>query len=466
MTRKYAIVDIETTGGHLRRDKITEIAIIIHDGVQIQRTFQTLVHPGRTIPPHISRLTGITNEMLIDAPRFYEVAKQVVQLTAGCIFVAHNARFDYTFIKKAYESLGYTYTRKQLCTVRMSRMIHTDLRRHGLDALCRHYDLDVNHRHRAFDDAMATTRIFEKMLGAQSGPEAVNDIINYGIKASRLPAAITLEQLHALPETCGVYYLHNEFNQVIYVGKSINIKKRIMQHFADNTAKANRLQQRVHDITYAETGSELVALLLEQKEIKRLQPEVNRALRKKLFPFALYYYLDSDGYLKIQAEKIKKNTPEGYTIVKEYPKLKYAKAHLEALIEEFELCQHHCGDKNGIGQCFYSKVGQCRGACSGLESPEDYNPRAMQAIRYLQRVVKDNFFVVDQGREAEEKAVVLVEDGMVQGYGYVSEGTVISHIDTVRDIIEPLPPTRDAQRIVHWYVKEKKMEQLIEIQPT
>ncbi len=466
MTRKYAIVDIETTGGHLRRDKITEIAIVLYDGKQVIETFQSLIHPGRSIPSHISRLTGITDEMLVDAPRFYEVAKKVVELTEGCIFVAHNARFDYTFIKRAYESLGYTYTRKQLCTVRMSRMVNPDLRRHGLDALCRHYDLAVQNRHRAFDDAMATVKIFAKMIEAQAGPDAVNDIINYGIRASRLPAAITLEQLHALPESCGVYYLHNEFNQVIYVGKSINIKKRIMQHFADNTAKANRLQQRVHDITYAETGSELVALLLEQREIKRLQPEVNRQLRKKLFPFALYHFLDDDGYVHIKAEKLKKKSPKGYQVIKEYPKLRYAKAHLDGLIQEFELCQHRCGDKTGMGSCFNAKIGECRGACSGLEAPETYNLRAMEAINYLQRVVKDNFFIVDQGREAEEKAVVLVEDGMVQGYGYMSEGTVISHIDSVRDIIEPLPPTRDAQRIVHWYVKEKKMERLVEIQST
>ena len=461
MTRKYAIVDIETTGGHLRRDKITEIAIVLHDGTQVLETFQSLVHPGRSIPPHISRLTGITDEMLVDAPKFYEVARQVVEWTEGCIFVAHNARFDYTFLKRAFESLGYTYTRKQLCTVRLSRMVNPDLRRHGLDALCRHYDVRMSNRHRALDDALATACIFQEMLGGQSGPGAVENIVNYGIKASRLPPAITLEQLHDLPESCGVYYLHNEFEQVIYVGKSINIKKRIMQHFADNTAKANRLQQRVHDITFLETGSELVALLVEQEEIKRLQPDVNRQLRKKLFPFALYQFIDNEGYVHLKAEKLKKRTPEGYQVIKEYPKLKYAKGHLEGLIEEFNLCQHRCGDKTGIGACFNTRIGTCQGACIGHEIPESYNVRAREAISYLQRTVKDNFFIVDQGREAEEKSVVLVEDGQVQGYGYLSEGTVISHVESLRDVIEPLPHNRDAQRIVHWYVKEKKMEKLV-----
>ena len=463
MTRKYAIIDIETTGGNIRRDKITEIAIVLHDGNQQLDVFHTLINPGRSIPSHISRLTGITDEMLVDAPRFYEVARDIVEWTQGNIFVAHNARFDYTFLKRAYDSLGYTYTRKQLCTVRLSRMVNPDLRRHGLDALCHYFDISVPKRHRALDDALATAQLFEKMMAAQEGPEAVNEIINYGIKASRLPATISLEQLHDLPETCGVYYLHNQFNQVIYVGKSINIKKRIMQHFADNTAKASRLQQRVHDITYAETGSELVALLLEEQEIKRLQPDVNRQLRRKLFPFALYYFLDEEGYVHIRAEKLKKHPPPGYAIIKEYPKLRYAKGHLEGLIEEFSLCQHRCGDKTGVGACFNTKIGQCLGACTGDESPDSYNGRAMEAINYLQRNVKDNFFIIDQGREQEEKSVVLVQDGQVQGYGYISEGTVISHVDALHDVIEPITNTRDAQRIVHWYVREKKMEKVIPI---
>ncbi|MCB0665035.1 MAG: GIY-YIG nuclease family protein, partial [Saprospiraceae bacterium] len=265
MTRKYAIVDIETTGGMIRRDKIIEIAIAIHDGNQIIEQFESLINPGRSISKQITMLTGITNEMLVDAPRFYEIARRIVEMTEGCVFVAHNVRFDYTFIKKAYQDLGYNYTRKQLCTVRLSRMLTPELRRHGLDALCHFYNISVHQRHRAMGDVQATAMIFEKLLN-KGAANAVDEIINYGIKASRLPASISLEQLHDLPESCGVYYLYNEFDEVIYVGKSINIKKRIMQHFGDNTAKANKLAQRVHDISFELTGSELVALLLEEQE--------------------------------------------------------------------------------------------------------------------------------------------------------------------------------------------------------
>ena len=461
MERKYAIVDIETTGGVLKRDKIIEFAVAIHDGREIIEQFQTLVDPGRSLPGNISMLTGITNEMLVDQPRFFEIARQIVEMTEGCIFVAHNVRFDYSFVKEAFRRLGYTYTRKQLCTVRLSRMMLPELPKHNLDALCRYYQIPVKNRHRAMDDVLATSTVFSSLLQKKEGKEKVEDLINYGIKAARLPNTISLEQLHDLPESCGVYYFYNRYQEVIYVGKSINIKKRVMQHFAENSAKSIKLQQRVHDISYTCTGSELVALLLEEKEIKRLQPEVNRALRKKLFPFALYYFYDSDGYLHIKAEKIKKFTPKGYTIIKEYPKLAYARGHLEGLIEEFELCQHRCGDKTGVGSCFNTKIDKCHGACIGTEPPGSYNERAMEAISYLQREIKDNFFIIDRGRETEEKSVVLVEAGRFRGFGYVSEGTVITGAEGLKDNVKKMPHSRDAQRIIHWYMKEKKMEKII-----
>jgi len=460
MTRKYAIIDIETTGGMIKRDKIIEIAIAIHDGTRIIDQFESLIDPGRSLSRQITMLTGITHTMLEGAPKFYEVARQVVEMTEGCVFVAHNVRFDYTFIKKAFEELGYNYTRKQLCTVRLSRMITPHLRSHGLDALCRFHGISNDQRHRAMGDVLATAKIFENLL-QQGAHQAIDDIINYGIKASRLPASISLEELHNFPESCGVYYFYNKFQEVIYVGKSINIKKRIMQHFSDNTAKANKLAQRVHEISYEITGSELVALILEEQEIKRLQPEVNRQLRNKLFPFALYFYQAEDGYIHLIAEKIKKSIPADFKIIKEYPKLAYAKGHLDGLIEEFNLCKNKCGDKTGIGHCFNYKIGQCKGACANEEPSESYNARVMEAIGYLQRTVKDNFFIIDTGRERDEKSVVMVEKGQVTGFGYFDTGATYLTPSELRDVVKPITNSRDAQRIVHWYVKEKKMEKVL-----
>ena len=200
---------------------------------------------------------------------------------------------------------------------------------------------------------------------------------------------------------------------------------------------------------------------MEEQEIKRLQPEVNRQLRNKLFPFALYYYQAEDGYIHLIAEKIKKSIPPGFKIVKEYPKLAYAKGHLDGLIEEFELCQHKCGDKTGMGHCFNYEIGRCHGACASEERPDLYNARVMEAVEYLQRVVNDNFFIIDAGRQQEEKSVVMVEQGQVTGFGYFESGTAYLTPADLRDVVKPIKSSRDAQRIVHWYVKEKKMEKVL-----
>ncbi|MCB0669890.1 MAG: hypothetical protein KDC80_28890, partial [Saprospiraceae bacterium] len=200
---------------------------------------------------------------------------------------------------------------------------------------------------------------------------------------------------------------------------------------------------------------------LEEQEIKRLQPEINRQLRSKLFPFALYYFKDEEGYLHLIAEKIKKSIPQDYTIIKEYPKLAYARGHLTGLIEEFNLCQHRCGDRTGIGHCFNYEIGACFGACAGKESAQDYNERVEEAITYLQKVVKDNFFIIDQGRDGDEKSVVMVEEGQVAGFGYISSGTAYHTPGDLKNVIKPIQKSRDAQRIVHWYVKEKKMENVL-----
>jgi len=232
-TKLYAVVDIETTGGMARRDRITEIAIVVYDGKEIIDRFESLINPERSIPFEITRITGITDSMVADAPKFYEVAKKVIEMTEGAIFVAHNVRFDYSFIREEFASLGYTFTRRQLCTVVLSRKSFPGLRSYSLGNLIRHFDIKVANRHRAMDDVLATVDILGRILSSEEGVQKADRIINAGIKASHLPKDITMEMIHSLPESAGVYYFYNVYGQVIYVGKSINIRKRIMQHFGN-----------------------------------------------------------------------------------------------------------------------------------------------------------------------------------------------------------------------------------------
>ncbi|MFZ1678558.1 MAG: exonuclease domain-containing protein [Saprospiraceae bacterium] len=462
MERKYAIVDIETTGGLVKRDKITEIAIVLHDGHKVIDQYQTLINPERSIPAYISSMTGITDAMVADAPLFCEVAKEIVLRTEGAVFVAHNARFDYGFLREEFSRLGYAYTRKQLCTVRLSRKLLPELKSHSLDSLIRHYALHVDNRHRALDDALATAEVFKRMTGMHESVAEVSDLINMGIKEARLPTSISLEQLHQLPEGAGVYYFHDKDSKVIYVGKSIHIKKRVIQHFAEISNKSGKMQQRVHDITYEVTGSELIASLLENAEIKRLQPEINRAQRRKSFPFAIYYYFDEGGYIQMKVRKKNKiDAPGTAAILHELPDQYAAANYLRGLTDKYALCMKKTDIDTGPGACFYHQVGKCAGACLGLEDPDEYNQRVRQAVADTHKNLDEDYVIADQGRQPGESSLILISKGRVMGWGYVDNEHSISSIGDVIDHINVRHSLPEDGKFVKHYVRAGKFEKMI-----
>ena len=460
--RKYAIVDIETTGGLVKRDKITEIAIVLHDGRNVIDQYQTLINPERSIPTYISNMTGITDDMVADAPLFCEVAKEIVLRTEGAVFVAHNARFDYGFIREEFSRLGYAYTRKQLCTVRLSKKLLPHLRSHSLDSLIRHYSISINNRHRALDDALATAEVFKIMTGMNAGTEQVSDIINMGIKEARLPTSISLEQLHKLPESAGVYYFHDESGTVIYVGKSINIKKRVVQHFAEISNKSGKMQQRVHDITCHVTGSELIASLMENAEIKRLQPDINRAQRRRSFPFAIYYYFDEGGYIQMKVRKKNKiDAPGTAAVLHELPDHYSATNYLRSLTDKYGLCMKKTDIDTGPGSCFYHQVGKCGGACLGIEDPDEYNLRVRQAVADTQKNIDEDFVITDQGRQPGEASLILMSKGRVMGWGYIDQDHSISSLSDVIDHIEVRQSMPEDNKFVRHYVRAGKFEKML-----
>ena len=459
--KKYAIIDIETTGGLIKRDKITEVAIVIHDGNKIIDTYETLVNPERSIPEFISRMTGITNEMVQEAPRFFEVAREIVEITEGAVFVAHNARFDYSFIREEFKRLGYTYSRKQLCTVRLTKNVFPDLPKYGLDYLIRHFEIQVENRHRAMDDVKATVEVFERILEVQDSVGNIRDIVNLGIRESRLPDSIGLERLHNLPEATGVYYFHDQYGDIVYVGKSINIRKRVMQHFAQITNKASKMQKRVHDISFSITGSELAALLLENHEIKLHQPEINRAMRRNSYPYVLYAYLNEDGYMHLDTRKKNKMRAKDGIVLKEFSKIHGAKGTLKRLIADYSLCLNKSILSTGPGPCFNYQVQKCYGACTHEEPPEDYNERVASAINEIINTLKGSALVVDQGRENGEKALIAIQNGHYYGFGYVDEDTSLGSIHQAFDHVTPYPETPESMRIIEHFVSSNKVERVI-----
>lgn len=452
--KRYAIVDLETTGGMAKRDKITEIGIVVIEDNLIVEKYSTLVNPCRSIPQQITRITGITNEMVADAPQFYEVAKKVVEVLEGAVFVAHNVRFDYSFLREEFGTLGYTFTKRQLCTVRLSRQAFPGLKSYSLGNLIKHFGIDVSARHRALDDAMATTIILQKILNQDYGEQTADHMVNAGIKSSRLPKSITMERLHELPESAGVYYFYNTYGKVIYVGKSINIKKRVMQHFSATTQKADRLQKMVHDLSFEETGNELTALLLESFEIKALKPEVNKAQRTSEYPYFVYTFTDSKGYICFGWEKSSIKTRKGKEILSHYGSKQSATAHLAGICRELTLCQAKTALADREGPCFSHKTENCYGACVELESPADYNSRAQHGVELLKRIFDENFVLLLPGRTSDEQAVVLVEEGHYQGFGYISVDDVHYGVEELKESVKYVPINPEANGIIRTYLQQ------------
>jgi DNA polymerase-3 subunit epsilon len=272
----YAIIDIETTGGSSEYDRITEIAILIHDGKKVTDNFVTLINPEREIPQYITALTGITNEMVAGAPKFYEVAKRIVELTNEKIFVAHNAGFDYSFIRNEFRSLGYRYQREQLCTVRLSRKLVPGLKSYSLGSLCNELGIEIKDRHRAAGDAYATARLFDILIDLNN-TNGLDLLSNRLLSNSDLHPGLSIDLIRNLPEETGLYYFYDENNKLLYIGKGRNIKSRVISHINNNSSKrAMQMRRLIADIGYELTGSELIALLKESAEVRNREPLYNR----------------------------------------------------------------------------------------------------------------------------------------------------------------------------------------------
>lgn len=449
---KYAIVDIETNGGV----KITEISIFIFDGEQVVDEYTTLINPECNIPVFITNLTGITNTMVKDAPKFYEVAKKIYEITEGCVFVAHNVNFDYNIISKEFKELGLTYRRKKLCTVRLSRKLLPGKKSYSLGKLCISENIPLVDRHRARGDAEATTILFKKLYELDNG-SVFASFLNPKSREATLPPLLPKKIFDSLPEREGVYYFKNEEKEIIYVGKSNNIKQRVLSHFYDKKKKEIAMCMATADIAYIETGSELLALLLESSEIKHHFPKYNRAQRKTREGYALFSYEDRKGVTHLAWNQLK-NVPK--PILKFYS-VTEARQFVEKLCETYELCPKYCNLQTNVSSCFHYQIKQCRGVCRSEEPVETYNNRVQKAIQSVQ-FKKDNFIIKESGRKPNEYAYALVLNGIYMGFGYIDEEISTASRETYLSQITPQKDNKDIHRILKSYLKNNQSN-LIEI---
>jgi DNA polymerase-3 subunit epsilon len=447
----FAIIDVEASGGNPKKDRLTEIAIFIHNGQRVIEEYCTLINPETYITPFITSMTGITNEMVAEAPRFADIAPRINELTKGRVFVAHNVRFDYSFLNNEFKRLGLHFIRKQLCTVRLSKKILPGLSSYSLGRLCAEVGIPVEHRHRAFGDAAATVELFDLML--KTGSDSITkETLKQEIKESILPPNLDREALATLPEETGVYYFKDEKGRIIYIGKSTNIRSRVLSHFSEdmNSLKHHGIKKKIFNIEYELTGSELLALVLESQEIKRWMPEYNTAQRRKKYKYGIYEETDKYGYKNLKLKMLQLDEP-----VIHINNRRRGEDILLSLAGEHGLCHELCSVPTSSNGCLNYHSGICGGACLGKENVENYNTKVISAIsRY--RYDNPNFIILGEGRRPEEKSVICVENGQYVGYGFLDEtaGPVSSPLQA-RDFIKPQEDHPDIQNIIRSYLRKK-----------
>ncbi|RBA28147.1 exonuclease domain-containing protein [Flavobacterium tibetense] len=450
----YAILDIETTGGQYNEEGITEIAIYKFDGHEVIDQFISLINPEKPIQPFVVKLTGINNAMLRSAPKFYEVAKRIIEITEGCILVAHNASFDYRILRTEFNRLGYDFKMPTLCTVELSKKLILEQPSYSLGKLVRSLGIPMADRHRASGDALATVQLFKLLLAKDTEKEIVKSFVKTEIKPGMLPKLLDI--VEALPSKTGIYYIHNENGDLIYIGKSKNIKKRVNQHFTGTNSKSKKIQRDVYAVTYEETGNELIALLKESEEIKVNKPIYNRAQRKSIFQYALYSFKNEKGYLALRVEKADGRKKE----ITSFTSLQEGKNALFRITEKYHLCQKINGLYETKNACFQYKIKECNGACIGEESPEIYNEKVKEFLAE-NSFENQNMVIVDRGRTHNERSAVLIENGIYKGYCFYHLNYQINNIEILKNIIISMQHNRDTKTIIQTYLRKRKVMKII-----
>ena len=327
---------------------------------------------------------------------------------------------------------------------------------YSLGNICQSLGIPIMNRHRAAGDTEATVKLFERLLEIDNSNKPL--FANLTSPKNGLHPDLKKETINNLPEKEGVYYFYNQYKKLIYIGKSINIKKRIKQHLQNtSTPKAIEMKSKIVDIDYELTGNELIALLLESDEIKTHKPIYNRAQRRTGAHYGIFFYTNEKNYL---CYKVSKNDKEELPLTS-FSTLNTAKNHLERLTEEYNLCQKLTGLYNHAGSCFQYNIKQCNGACVEKESAEDYNKRAEQALESFE-YEHENFLAIDKGRNADEKSIVQVSNGKYIGFGYIDADMISNDLELLHDCIKPRKNNRDVQVILKNYLKNSKIEQFID----
>ena len=361
--------------------------------------------------------------MVASAPLFSEVAQEIYEMLSGNVFVAHNVNFDYSFVRHHLKQHGYDLSVKKLCTVRLSRKVFEGHRSYSLGNLCRNLSINIENRHRADGDARATVILFDKIL-ASAGIAHIDAMLKRASGEQWLPVNLDRAAISGLPGLPGVYYFHNSKGKVIYVGKAINLKKRVSSHFTHNdpNKKRQHFLRLVCNITYKVCTNELHALVLESTEIKKLWPAYNYSQKQPLQKYGLYTYEDGRGYIRLAIDKKKRNVPAVY----HFNMLHEGLVLLKKMVDEFGLNHKLCHlDKTPLVP---DELMECQ--------PETYNLKVKAALLALDKQLP-TFAIVDEGLSPEQKLCLLIERGSFWGMGYLDNTSKYESISVLKEKLDP-----------------------------
>lgn len=381
LPKNLTFVDLETTGGSVTFDRIIEIGILQVRDNKLTKTFETFLNPDRALPPEITNLTGISSADLEKAPSFFDIKDELLSYFEDTVLVAHNARFDYGFLKQEYLRFGERFAPKQLCTVKLSRILYPEFRHHNLDSIIERFQFEIENRHRAFSDAKILWDFYQKIQ--TSFPiEKVTQVISHILKKPNIPPKLKNFQYSDLPETAGVYIFYGENGQPLYVGKSKNIRDRVLSHFSLSTGDSSEMKiyNTIESMEFIKTAGELGALLKESETIKKLMPLYNRRLRYQE-KMVVAVKKEVDGICTIEVEET--DNPDINNLESICGVFKTKKQAREALVniaKEHNLCDRFLGLEKTKHACFNSQLGRCKGICAGKEIPMKYNLRFIEAF--------------------------------------------------------------------------------------
>lgn len=448
----YAILDIETTGGKYNEEGITEIAIHKFDGHEVVDTFISLVNPEKEIQPFVANLTGINNKMLRTAPKFHEVAKRIVEITQDVVLVAHNAQFDYRILRTEFRRLGYNFERKTLCTVDLSKKLLPEADSYSLGKLVRSLGIPVSDRHRANGDALATLQLFKLLLGKDLDKSIMKGIIREESLGELSPRQLDI--VAQLPSETGLYYMYNKEGEIIFLGKSKNLKKRVNQHFTKSGDTARKIQKETKKVTFERTGNELIATLKEQEELNRNRPRYNTNYQQQLFSHALYKSVNKEGYFTLRPDRLNGTLGRVTT----FASFEGAMNLLSKMNQEFQLCDTLNAIPDAHCNCLKPHAADC------LQNMEvsQYNNRVEQAIAKYSLLQK-NALLIDKGRETGEHSAILVQNGKFKGLGFYNLNHQINNIHILESIITPMKGDNNTNHIIESYLRKRKVLKILEL---